>query len=323
MKKVAIEKSSSLFLKNRARSDLSNNCTHNSYNHIDKNRPQRKSTSQRSFSLEAIQDYLAKISSNSLLTREEEVECALKIKAKDYSSYERMITSNLRLVVKVARRYLNRGLLLSDLIGEGNLGLIHAIKKFRPEYGFRFSTYALCWIKQSIERAIMNQGRTIRLPVHVSKLLHSYLKASSELSKLSSVEPKVEDIAKKMARPVRDVNKVLRFVEESTAIGGIAKRTNDYSIIDSIADTKDGPETALIQKDLSKKINSHLHSLSERHQTVLQLRFGLNMDGSSDQKSTTFIEIGKKMKISRERARQITCEAIDSLRKLLKNDYIP
>ena len=160
--------------------------------------------------LDATQIYLSEIGFSPLLTAEEEVYFSRLALKGDEPSRKRMIESNLRLVVKIARRYNNRGLPLLDLIEEGNLGLIRAVEKFDPERGFRFSTYATWWIRQTIERAIMNQTRTIRLPIHVVKELNIYLRASRELIQKLDHEPTAEDIALHLDRPVADVNKMLR-----------------------------------------------------------------------------------------------------------------
>ncbi|MEZ8867980.1 sigma-70 family RNA polymerase sigma factor, partial [Vibrio splendidus] len=175
-------------------------------------------------SLDATQLYLGEIGFSPLLTAEEEVLYARRALRGDEAARKRMIESNLRLVVKISRRYSNRGLALLDLIEEGNLGLIRAVEKFDPERGFRFSTYATWWIRQTIERALMNQTRTIRLPIHVVKELNIYLRTARELSQKLDHEPTAEEIASKLDKPVGDVSKMLRLNERvssvDTPIGG-------------------------------------------------------------------------------------------------------
>lgn len=178
--------------------------------------------------LDATQLYLGEIGYSPLLTAEEEVFFARRALRGDEASRRRMIESNLRLVVKIARRYSNRGLALLDLIEEGNLGLIRAVEKFDPERGFRFSTYATWWIRQTIERAIMNQTRTIRLPIHIVKELNVYLRTARELSHKLDHEPSAEEIAEQLDRPVTDVSRMLRLNERITSVdtplGAIQRR---------------------------------------------------------------------------------------------------
>lgn len=168
--------------------------------------------------LDATQIYLSEIGFSPLLTAEEEVFYARRALRGDIASRQRMIESNLRLVVKISRRYNNRGLALLDLIEEGNLGLIRAVEKFDPEKGFRFSTYATWWIRQTIERAIMNQTRTIRLPIHIVKELNIYLRTARELAQKLDHEPSAEEIAEQLDKPVEDVSRMLRLNERITSV---------------------------------------------------------------------------------------------------------
>ena len=181
----------------------------------------------KSKNLDATQMYLGEIGFSPLLSAEEEVYFSRRALKGDEASRKRMIVSNLRLVVKIARRYNNRGLALLDLVEEGNLGLIRAVEKFDPERGFRFSTYATWWIRQTIERAIMNQTRTIRLPIHVVKELNVYLRASRELSQKLDHEPTAEEIAESLHKPVRDVTKMLRLNERITSVDTPVGGEND------------------------------------------------------------------------------------------------
>merc|ERR1712000_741178 len=188
--------------------------------------------------LDATQLYLSEIGYSPLLTAEEEVHFARRALKGCEASRKRMIVSNLRLVVKIARRYNNRGLALLDLIEEGNLGLIRAVEKFDPERGFRFSTYATWWIRQTIERAIMNQTRTIRLPIHVVKELNLYLRAARELTQKLDHEPTAEEIAELLEKPVEDVKRMLKLNERVTSIDTPLGPSSDKSILDTIADER-------------------------------------------------------------------------------------
>ncbi|BDX05547.1 hypothetical protein MACH26_10680 [Planctobacterium marinum] len=205
--------------------------------------------------LDATQLYLGEIGFSPLLSAEEEVYFARRALKGDEASRKRMIVSNLRLVVKIARRYNNRGLALLDLIEEGNLGLIRAVEKFDPERGFRFSTYATWWIRQTIERAIMNQTRTIRLPIHVVKELNVYLRAARELAQKLDHEPTAEEIAEALQKPVKDVAKMLRLNERITSVDTPIGSENDKALLDVIAD-----ERAVVQK-MKYKITTFVATL--------------------------------------------------------------
>ena len=201
--------------------------------------------------LDATQLYLGEIGFSPLLTAEEEVYFARRALKGCEASRKRMIVSNLRLVVKIARRYNNRGLALLDLIEEGNLGLIRAVEKFDPERGFRFSTYATWWIRQTIERAIMNQTRTIRLPIHVVKELNVYLRCARELSQKLDHEPTAEEIATELDKPVDEVSRMLRLNERITSVDTPIGGENDKALLDILADHNEfGPEDNLQDSDM-------------------------------------------------------------------------
>ncbi|WP_404398884.1 RNA polymerase sigma factor RpoS [Idiomarina loihiensis] len=272
------------------------------------------SSTQYQKKMDATQLYLGEIGFSPLLTAEEEVFYSRRALKGDKAARRRMIESNLRLVVKIARRYSNRGLPLLDLVEEGNLGLIRAVEKFDPERGFRFSTYATWWIRQTIERAIMNQTRTIRLPIHVVKELNVYLRAARELAHKLDHEPTAEDIAKSLDKPVGDITKMLRLNERigsvDTPIGG----DNDKALLDILTDDADtGPEGVLQDENLKGNITEWLQSLSEKQREVLARRFGL-----IGYEPSTLEDVGREIGLTRERVRQIQVEALRKLRDSLK-----
>ncbi|MDO6692269.1 RNA polymerase sigma factor RpoS [Aliiglaciecola sp. 3_MG-2023] len=263
--------------------------------------------------LDATQLYLGEIGFSPLLSAEEEVYFARRALKGDEASRKRMIVSNLRLVVKIARRYNNRGLALLDLIEEGNLGLIRAVEKYDPERGFRFSTYATWWIRQTIERAIMNQTRTIRLPIHVVKELNVYLRASRELAQKLDHEPTAEEIAGSLDRPVEDVTKMLRLNERITSVDTPIGSENDKALLDIIADEKGyGPEEDLQDKDIKCSIVRWLEELNPKQREVLARRFGL-----MGYEPSTLEDVGSEIGLTRERVRQIQVEALRRLRDML------
>lgn len=265
--------------------------------------------------LDATQLYLGEIGFSPLLTAEEEVYFARRALKGCEASRKRMIVSNLRLVVKIARRYNNRGLALLDLIEEGNLGLIRAVEKFDPERGFRFSTYATWWIRQTIERAIMNQTRTIRLPIHVVKELNVYLRAARELSQKLDHEPTAEEIAEALDKPVEDVTKMLRLNERITSVDTPICGENDKALLDILADEKEfGPEENLQDSDIKANIVTWLQELNPKQREVLARRFGL-----MGYEPSTLEDVGAEIGLTRERVRQIQVEALRRLRDMLSH----
>jgi RNA polymerase nonessential primary-like sigma factor len=262
---------------------------------------------------DATQLYLGEIGFSPLLSADEEVYFSRRALKGDEASRKRMIVSNLRLVVKIARRYNNRGLALLDLIEEGNLGLIRAVEKFDPERGFRFSTYATWWIRQTIERAIMNQTRTIRLPIHVVKELNVYLRTARELSQKLDHEPTAEEIAESLDKPVREVTKMLRLNERITSIDTPIGGENDKVLLDVIADDKGhGPEEDLQDSDIKVNIIKWLEDLNAKQREVLARRFGL-----LGYEASTLEDVGVEIGLTRERVRQIQVEALRRLRDML------
>lgn len=263
--------------------------------------------------LDATQLYLGEIGFSPLLSAEEEVYFSRRALKGDEASRKRMIVSNLRLVVKIARRYNNRGLALLDLVEEGNLGLIRAVEKFDPERGFRFSTYATWWIRQTIERAIMNQTRTIRLPIHVVKELNVYLRAARELAQKLDHEPSAEEIAESLDKPVQDVSKMLRLNERITSVDTPIGSENDKVLLDIIADDNGHePEEELQDNDIKANIVRWLEDLNPKQREVLARRFGL-----MGYEPSTLEDVGVEIGLTRERVRQIQVEALRRLRDML------
>ncbi len=264
-------------------------------------------------SLDATQLYLGEIGFSPLLTAEEEVYFARRALRGDVMSRKRMIESNLRLVVKIARRYNNRGLALLDLIEEGNLGLIRAVEKFDPERGFRFSTYATWWIRQTIERAIMNQTRTIRLPIHVVKELNVYLRTARELAHKLDHEPTAEEIAQALEKPVDDVSKMLKLNEKISSVDTPIGGDGDKALLDVLTDERgSGPELETQDDDIRASIVQWLEELNPKQREVLARRFGL-----LGYEAATLEDVGQEIGLTRERVRQIQVEALKRLRDSL------
>ncbi|SFN58616.1 RNA polymerase sigma factor RpoS [Xenorhabdus japonica] len=263
--------------------------------------------------LDATQLYLGEIGFSPLLTAEEEVLFARRALRGDIAARQRMIESNLRLVVKISRRYSNRGLALLDLIEEGNLGLIRAVEKFDPERGFRFSTYATWWIRQTIERAIMNQTRTIRLPIHIVKELNVYLRTARELAHKLDHEPSIEEIADKLDKPVEDVSRMMRLNERITSVDTPISGDSDKALLDTLSDENDsGPETTIQDDDMKQSIVKWLFELNAKQREVLARRFGL-----LGYEAETLEDVGREIGLTRERVRQIQVEGLRRLRDIL------
>lgn len=266
--------------------------------------------------LDATQLYLNEIGFSPLLSAEEEVYFSRLALKGDEAARQRMIESNLRLVVKIARRYINRGLTLLDLIEEGNLGLIRAVEKFDPERGFRFSTYATWWIRQTIERAIMNQTRTIRLPIHVVKELNVYLRAARELAQKLDHEPSPEEIAELVDKPVENVERMLGLNERVSSVDTPMGKDSDKSLLDTIPDTiSSDPATLLQNSNISGNLDRWLDALPEKHAEVLSRRFGLR-----GYEMSTLEEVGREIGLTRERVRQIQVEALRKLRDIVEKN---
>lgn len=266
--------------------------------------------------MDATRLYLNEIGFSPLLTAEEEVYFARKAQKGEEAARKRMIESNLRLVVKIARRYMNRGLALLDLIEEGNLGLIRAVEKFDPERGFRFSTYATWWIRQTIERALMNQTRTIRLPIHVVKEINVYLRAARKLAQTLDREPSPEDVAEMLDKPIDDVKRMLGLNERVTSVDVPRTADTDKSLLDSIPDEQNrDPSVVLQDRDVQTHIEIWLSRLNSKQRAVVERRFGLH-----GREIATLEEVGNELGVTRERVRQIQIEALRRLRDILERE---
>lgn len=263
---------------------------------------------------DATQLYLNEIGANPLLTPEEELALSRRVRLGDFEARQTMIERNLRLVVNIAKHYLNRGMPLLDLVEEGNLGLIHALEKFDPERGFRFSTYATWWIRQNIERAIMNQSRTIRLPVHVVKELNQVLRTMRNLESKSGGDCCAEDIAQVLDKPVEDVRHILSLNEHTASLDAPLDIDPSLSIGESLADDdQDGPDVQIQNAEIGSLVQTWISQLGEKQRTVIEYRYGIN--GSE---IATLEELAERLGLTRERVRQIQLEALAQLRKILR-----
>jgi len=257
--------------------------------------------------------YLSEISRIPLLTREEEQALARRVRAGDEAAKQRMIEANLRLVVQIARRYLNRGLPLPDLIEEGNLGLLRAVEKFEPDRGTRFSTYATWWIRQAVTRALANQARTIRLPVHVELLLTRYAREQRRLTQALGRPPTTEEMAKALDTSEREISELEEVRQHPVSLDAPAGGESTATLGDLIADRAAAPETfAELFRDRADLV-SVLDDLAANERTVLRRRFGLE-----DHEPETLEAIGQRLELSRERVRQLESAGLRKLRALLK-----
>lgn len=256
--------------------------------------------------------YLSEIGYSPLLSAEEEVYYARLAQRGDHKARQRMIESNLRLVVKIARHYNNRGLALLDLIEEGNLGLIHAVGKFDPERGFRFSTYATWWIRQTIERALMNQTRTVRLPIHIVKQINAYVRASRSLAQQLDHEPNLEEVSHVLQKSATEVEKMMSLYEREVSIDSAG--VQDRTLLDTLPDGSwSDPSEILQDQEVSAFIDTWLLELNEKQREVVEFRFGLH-----GHEAATLEEVGDRIGVTRERVRQIQVEALRRLRFVME-----
>ncbi|MCL2619649.1 MAG: RNA polymerase sigma factor RpoD [Defluviitaleaceae bacterium] len=254
--------------------------------------------------------YLKEIGKVPLLSQDEENELALLMEAGDKAAKKRLVSSNLRLVVSIAKRYVGRGMHFLDLIQEGNLGLIKAVEKFDYRKGFKFSTYATWWIRQAITRAIADQARTIRIPVHMVETINKLLRISKQLLQELGREPNAEEIAKEMQITVEKVREIMKLSQDPVSLETPIGEEEDSHIGDFIADSDLPPPDAQAASTLLKEqLMSVLETLTEREKKVLILRFGLE-----DGKARTLEEVGREFQVTRERIRQIEAKALRKLR---------
>lgn len=266
-------------------------------------------------STDATQHYLNQIGTRPLLTASEELHFSTRAKQGDFEARQKMIEHNLRLVVSIAKHYINRGVVLLDMIEEGNLGLMRAIDKFEPERGFRFSTYATWWIRQNIERAIMNQARTVRLPVHMVRELNQVLRAKYhlEVQHHDGKEATVEDIAHLIDRSVEEVQGILALSEHAASLDAPLDGDPQSSLMDLLhSDTGDAPDMRVEQLEMTVLVREWLSKLPDKQRIVIARRFGLDNDHPA-----TLETLAEEMGVTRERIRQIQQEALYKLKRSL------
>lgn len=269
-------------------------------------------------SVDAIKLYLREIQKGTLLTAQDERDLAAEIAQGNMAARDRMIESNLRLVVKLAKRYMNRGLPFLDLIEEGNLGLIKAVERFKVSKGCRFSTYATWWIRQSIERALVNQSRTIRLPVHVADNINRLAKVNREMTKNLKREPTHAELAESLGCDEKAVRRMQVLVKKTYSIEHPLGENSDYSLIDTLADkSASDPEETIQDLDRFHQVMGWMDALTDAEREILALRFGLD-----DKEPQTLDTIGQKFGVTRERIRQIEAKGLSKLRKSVLDSQI-
>jgi RNA polymerase primary sigma factor len=256
--------------------------------------------------------YLREIAETPLLTHNQEIDLAKRVEDNDLQAVQQFVRANLRLVVSIAKRYVNRGLTLLDLIQEGNIGLMRAVQKYDWRKGFRFSTYATWWIRQAITRAIADQSRTIRLPVHMGDSISRYRKTLNQLAQMLGRQPTPEEVAEAMEVAPEKIHQIVQAAQRTISLETPIGNEDDTSLGDLIADeVSETPYEAASESMLKRDVSAALDTLSARERLVLQLRFGL---GQGHQH--TLAEVGEQLQISRERVRQIENEALQKLRRL-------
>ncbi len=273
---------------------------------------------QKESGLDAVRYYLKDLRKYPLLTFQEEQELGRRVQKGDEQAKARMIESNLRLVVSIGKRYINRGLPFPDIIEEGNLGLIRAVEKFRPEKGFKFSTYASWWIRQAIERAIVNQSRVIRLPVHIAGDVNSYLRTIRHLTQELRREPTAREIARKMRWSIDRVRTISQVVRETYSLDMIIGDQEEDTLKDMVPDdTSESPLTAIENASSRQQLDTWLSQLSTPERSVIEMRFGLKTD-----EPETLRGIGSKYGITRERVRQIEKKALTKLKSFSRSERL-
>lgn len=271
----------------------------------------------RAEQVDSLSAYLSEVGKNPLLSAQEECELAKRART-CAKSKNKMVTHNLRLVVKIAQKYLNRGMDLLDLVQEGNLGLMVAVGKFNPDLGFRFSTYATWWIRQSIERGIMNKARTVRLPIHVIKEMNACLKVGRDLAKEKGESATAEHIAEFLDKPVSQVDSLLQLSPNAVSLDAYITEDQGQSFSDIIpSNLEDNPEELASEVSLGNQITTLLAYLTERHRTVLIYRFGL-----FGREKRTLEQVGSIVGLTTERVRQLQVEALRKLKGVCKEKNI-
>ncbi len=261
---------------------------------------------------DSVRLYLREIGKIPLLTAEEELALAQRVVAGDRRAKDQMAEANMRLVVSIAKRYVGRGLDLLDLIQEGNTGLLRAVEKFDPDKGFKFSTYATWWIRQAITRAIADQARTIRIPVHMVETINKLLRTQRRLTQEMNREPTNEEIAKEMEMDVEKVEHIMKIKQDISSLDASVRDDEEDSVLGDFIEDEDTqtPEESATGQLLKEQVKGLLGSLSEREQKILRLRFGLE-----DGKNHTLEEVGQEFSVTRERIRQIEAKALAKLKK--------
>ncbi len=263
---------------------------------------------------DSVRLYLREIGKIPLLTPEEELALAQRVVAGDKKAKDKMAEANMRLVVSIAKRYSGRGLDFLDLIQEGNTGLLRAVEKFDPDKGFKFSTYATWWIRQAITRAIADQARTIRIPVHMVETINKLLRTQRRMTQELNREPTIEELAKELEMEPDKVEYVMKIKQDITSLDAGVGRDNDEddSLLRDFIEDEDSvtPEESAASQLLKEQVNSVLSTLSDREQKIIKMRFGLE-----NGKSHTLEEVGQEFAVTRERIRQIEAKALAKLRK--------
>lgn len=261
---------------------------------------------------DSVRLYLREIGKIPLLTAEQELTLAYRVVAGEKDAKDQMAEANMRLVVSIAKRYVGRGLDLLDLIQEGNTGLLRAVEKFDPDKGFKFSTYATWWIRQAITRAIADQARTIRIPVHMVETINKLLRTQRRLTQELNREPTNEEIAKEMEIEVEKVEHIMKIKQDIHSLDQSVRDDEEDSVLGDFVEDEDtiSPEESAANQLLKEQVKDLLGSLSEREQKIIRLRFGLE-----DGKSHTLEEVGQEFSVTRERIRQIEAKALAKLRK--------